>query len=91
MMGGQRMWSTQVDVRDTVGCGDSFAAAVVLGFLADHSVPTVMALANAVGAATAMGFGAGRNVATVNNVVGLLQASIDVRFVSASAAMCHSM
>lgn len=69
----------QVDVRDTVGCGDSFAAAVVLGYLANHSVPTVMALANAVGAATAMGMGAGRNVASVDNVVNLLQASIDVR------------
>lgn len=67
-----------VDVRDTVGCGDSFAAAVVLGYLSDHSIPTVMALANAVGAATAMGIGAGRNVAAVDDVVDLLRSSIDV-------------
>lgn len=40
----------QVDVRDTVGCGDSFAAAVVLGYCRQHSIPAVMALANAVGA-----------------------------------------
>ncbi len=68
----------KVDVRDTVGCGDSFAAAVVLGYLSNHSIPTVMALANAVGAATAMGIGAGRNVAAVDDVVDLLRSSIDV-------------
>ena len=38
----------QVDVQDTVGCGDSFAAAVVLGFTRGHAIPPVMALANAV-------------------------------------------
>lgn len=67
----------KVDVRDTVGCGDSFAAAVVMGWNANHSIPTVMALANAVGAATAMGTGAGRNVASVDNVVDLLLSSVD--------------
>lgn len=49
----------QVDVQDTVGCGDSFAAAVVLGFTRGHRIPPLLALANAVGAATAMGSGAG--------------------------------
>ena len=49
----------QVDVQDTVGCGDSFAAAVVLGYTRGHRIPPLLALANAVGAATAMGSGAG--------------------------------
>jgi sugar/nucleoside kinase (ribokinase family) len=47
----------KVAVKDTVGCGDSFAAAVVLGHIRDHDILPVMALANAVGAATAMGTG----------------------------------
>jgi len=49
----------QVDVADTVGCGDSFAAAVVMGYTRKHSIPATLALANAVGGATAMGKGAG--------------------------------
>ena len=63
----------EVDVRDTVGCGDSFAAAVVLGYTRNHSIPAVMALASAVGAATAMGTGAGRNVARAEDVFALLE------------------
>ena len=35
-------------MQDTVGCGDSFAAAVVLGYIRGHAIPPVMALANAV-------------------------------------------
>ena len=35
-------------MQDTVGCGDSFAAAVVLGYTRGHAIPPVMALANAV-------------------------------------------
>ncbi|PSC73119.1 Ribokinase [Micractinium conductrix] len=66
----------RVDVRDTVGCGDSFAAAVVLGFSRGHTIPAVMALANAVGAATAMGQGAGRNVARADTVLRLLQEAV---------------
>ena len=49
----------QVDVADTVGCGDSFAAAVALGFTRGNAVPPLLALANAVGAATATASGAG--------------------------------
>lgn len=49
-----------------------------------HSVPAVMALANAVGAATAMGAGAGRNVASVDSVRGLLLSSVDVRWLCAA-------
>lgn len=59
-----------------VGCGDSFAAAVVLGFTRGHSIPAVMALASAVGAATAMGQGAGRNVASADTVLALLQSAV---------------
>ena len=66
---------------DTVGCGDSFVAAVAFGFI--HNLPTVntLAIANAVGAATAMGCGAGRNVATLMQVMemchlDMLQAAI---------------
>ena len=62
----------QVPVSDTVGCGDSFAAAIVLGYVKGHSVPATMALANAVGAATAMGTGAGTNVASAEIVLRLL-------------------
>ncbi|XP_022155839.1 fructokinase-1 [Momordica charantia] len=58
----------KVNVVDTVGCGDSFVAAIAYGYI--HNLPTVDALtiANAVGAATAMGCGAGRSVATLEKV-----------------------
>ena len=60
---------------DTVGCGDSFTAAIAFGFL--HSLPAIstLALANAVGAATATGCGAGRNVAHLDKVLHLLRES----------------
>lgn len=65
----------KVNVIDTVGCGDSFVAAIAFGYL--HDLPTVntLALANAVGAATATGCGAGRNVATLTKVINLLKDS----------------
>lgn len=65
----------QVNVIDTVGCGDSFVAAVAFGFI--HKLPLVNTLtfANAVGAATAMGCGAGRNVASFNKVMELMKGS----------------
>lgn len=65
----------QVNVSDTVGCGDSFVAAVAFGFI--HNMPKVntLTIANAVGAATAMGCGAGRNVATLKRVIELIKAS----------------
>lgn len=66
----------KVDVRDTVGCGDSFAAAVALGFSRQHNIPAVMALASAVGAATAMGTGGGRNVARAEDVAALLATAV---------------
>ncbi|KAK5811116.1 uncharacterized protein LOC108467813 [Gossypium arboreum] len=63
----------KVKIMDTVGCGDSFVAAIAYGFI--HNIPlvTTLAFANAVGAATAMGCGAGRNVATLKQVVELME------------------
>ncbi|CAN0898318.1 5-dehydro-2-deoxygluconokinase 1 [Linum grandiflorum] len=65
----------KVNVIDTVGCGDSFVAAVAFGYI--HNLPLVntLAIANAVGAATATGCGAGRHVATLERVVSILRES----------------
>ena len=65
----------EVEVVDTVGCGDSFAAAIVAGFVGGHDPRGALALANAVGAATATGRGAGTNVADVATVEELLAAA----------------
>lgn len=62
----------QVLVADTVGCGDSFAAGIVLGYIQKQPLSTVLALSNAVGAATATSPGAGRNVASADTVRDLL-------------------
>lgn len=64
-----------MNIADTVGCGDSFVAAIAYGFI--HNLPMVntLAIANAVGAATAMGCGAGRNVASIEKVVDILRSS----------------
>ncbi|PKU72497.1 uncharacterized protein LOC110098787 isoform X1 [Dendrobium catenatum] len=64
-----------VNVVDTVGCGDSFTAAIAYGFLHDLPPISTLVLANAVGAATATGCGAGRNVATIAKVLELLRLS----------------
>ncbi|KAL5068121.1 hypothetical protein RYX36_019008 [Vicia faba] len=63
----------KVNIVDSVGCGDSFVAAIAFGFI--HNLPMVntLAIANAVGAATAMGCGAGRNVASLEKVVDILR------------------
>lgn len=61
-----------VKVEDTVGCGDSLAAAVVLGYINGYEMMPTLALANAVGGATASNRGAGRNVATAAAVAALL-------------------
>ena len=66
-----------VDVGDTVGCGDSFAAAVGLGMAYGADLRTTSALANAVGAATASNCGAGRNVATKSCVRRILSNGLD--------------
>lgn len=62
----------QVEVADTVGCGDSFAAAIALGYIRGEPPATTLALANAVGAATATRSGAGRNVAEAARVAEIL-------------------
>jgi hypothetical protein len=66
----------KVDVQDTVGCGDSFASAIVLGFIRGYGINSTLALANAVGAATATGRGAGRNVANAALVKILLERTL---------------
>lgn len=50
-------------------------APIAYGFI--HNLPMVntLAVANAVGAATAMGCGAGRNVATLEKVIDILRSS----------------
>lgn len=76
-----------VPVEDTVGCGDSFAAAIALGFAKGTDIRSMLALAGAVGAATAMGRGAGRNVATVARVEQILLDHLDKH--PESAAKIH--
>ncbi|KAK9747673.1 hypothetical protein RND81_02G007800 [Saponaria officinalis] len=65
--------SYKVKVIDTVGCGDSFVGAVAFGFV--HRLPRThtLAIANAVGAATATGCGAGRNVACFSKTIELVK------------------
>ncbi|KAH0905796.1 hypothetical protein HID58_037623 [Brassica napus] len=65
----------KVEVVDTVGCGDSFVAAIALGYIRNMPLVNTLTIANAVGAATAMGCGAGRNVAKRHHVVDLIKAS----------------
>lgn len=89
--------SPAVDVRDTVGCGDAAAAAIVLGYLKINAkrqklfdassgkitylpngtlaemMEETLTLAAAIGAATATASGAGRNVATADQVRELLE------------------
>ncbi|EXB81314.1 hypothetical protein L484_005752 [Morus notabilis] len=65
----------KVDVADTVGCGDSFVAAIAYGFINNLPMVNTLAIANAVGAATATGCGAGRNVATLEKVLKLIRES----------------
>lgn len=70
------MWDcAQVNVVDTVGCGDSFVAAVAFGFIRELPLISTLTFANAVGAATAMGSGAGRNVATLEQAIELMKGS----------------
>ncbi|KAM7496062.1 hypothetical protein LguiA_020476 [Lonicera macranthoides] len=65
----------KVNVVDTVGCGDSFTAAIAFGYTRDLPLVHTLAIANAVGAATATGCGAGRNVATLEKVKEIMSES----------------
>ncbi|XP_051142321.1 fructokinase-1-like [Andrographis paniculata] len=65
----------KVNVIDTVGCGDSFVAPIAFGYIHDMSLVQTLTVANAVGAATATGCGAGRNVAALNKVLELVTGS----------------
>lgn len=69
-----------------MGCGDSFAAAVVLGYINGATPVATLTLANAVGAATATGRGAGRNVATAAKVMSLLKQQTDKGVIAASGS-----
>lgn len=62
----------KVNVVDTVGCGDSFVAAIAYGYIYNLQTVDALTIANAVGAATAMGCGAGRSVATLEKVLELM-------------------
>lgn len=68
-----------------MGCGDSFAAAILLGYVGAHDIMPTLVLANAVGAATAMGRGAGRNVATAARV----QVCVQSRHPGGTARLQH--
>eukprot|EP00958_Prasinococcus_capsulatus_P011141 scaffold1094_cov322-Prasinococcus_capsulatus_cf.AAC.11 len=65
--------------QDTVGCGDSFAAAVALGYRRGYGLRDTAVLANAVGACTATRSGAGRAVASRQQVEALLRRELDLR------------
>lgn len=57
-----------VEVRDTNGAGDSFAAAFIHGYLHGWPPEETGAFANAMGAAKVRKFGAGRNVPTLEEI-----------------------
>lgn len=84
----------KVDVEDTVGCGDSFAAAISLGFWmcrrGEADIESTLALAGAVGAATAMGEGAGRNVADIARIQAILERSGSSNKVQGALQMIQS-
>ena len=65
-----------VDVRDTVGCGDSFAGALATAYLAGAHPSTALAMATAANA-TASAPGAGRNVGSARRALLARRASGD--------------
>lgn len=62
----------EVDVVDLTGAGDSVTAAIILAYLEKHSLPKMLALANATGAACVQKFGAGSNVPTLAEIEAVL-------------------
>lgn len=69
----QKFDGHKVKIVDSVGCGDSFAAAIVMGYTQGWKPSVALALANAVGACTATKEGAGQNVASRQHVEELLK------------------
>ena len=62
-------------VIDTIGAGDSFAAAFIYGYLHEWPLSEVGAFANAMGAAKVQKFGAGRNVPTMQEIKAMIVAN----------------
>jgi sugar/nucleoside kinase (ribokinase family) len=62
-----------VEVRDTNGAGDSFAAAFIYAYLNDWPLDEVGAFANVMGAVKVQKFGAGRNVPTLEEIRGMVR------------------
>lgn len=70
-----------VEMRDTTGAGDSFAAAFVYAFLAGYDIRQMGTLANAMGAAKVQKLGAGVNVPTADEVRAILERfNVDLPF-----------
>jgi sugar/nucleoside kinase (ribokinase family) len=65
----------RITVADTVGAGDCFNAGFLYGRMRGWSLTDCARLANASGGATASKMGAGRNVATLDEVRALLAAN----------------
>lgn len=62
-----------IEVRDTTGAGDTFAAGLLYGWLQTWPLERIGAFANAVGAAAAQKIGSGRNVPTREEVWQVLE------------------
>ncbi len=58
-----------VEVRDTTGAGDTFAAAFIYGWVQKWPLERIAAIANAMGAAMAQKVGSGRNVPTRQEII----------------------
>ncbi|MEM7346767.1 MAG: carbohydrate kinase family protein, partial [Chloroflexota bacterium] len=61
-----------VDVRDTAGAGDSFASAVIYGYLRNWSLEEIGILGNAVGAMVVAKLGTGTMLPQRSEIVALL-------------------
>ncbi|MCA9901102.1 MAG: carbohydrate kinase family protein [Anaerolineales bacterium] len=68
-----------VEVVDLIGAGDSVEAAVVFGYLEKYSLPKLLRLANATGAAAVQKFGAGINVPTLAEITAVLEDDANYR------------
>ncbi len=66
-----------VDVVDTTGAGDSFAAAFIIASTQGYPLKDVLAIANAMGAAKVQKFGSGRQMPTLDEVRKVLEPGID--------------